>query len=215
MAEETTLGGPDVRFQPTAWTVVREAREGSRDALDRLIAVTWKPVYFFVRRRGHDVESAKDLTQSFFATFLEKDFLKDFSADRGRFRTFVLAALSHFLSNEYDRARAKKRGGDFNFVEAETRLASVGPTPEEAFRRQWAVEIMGRAMARLKAESAPLDMSLFAGAAPPHLTPTDRKNRLHRLRVRLRELLREELLPSVDRDSEVDSEIRELFSSFA
>ena len=213
MAEETEIGGPGVRFQPTAWTVVREAQDGSRDAMDRLITSYWKPVYFFVRRRGHDVEAAKDLTQGFFATALEKDFLKGVSADKGKFRSYVLAALSHFLSNEYDRSKAKKRGGDLNFVEAEVELAAADPTPEQAFRSKWAIDLLARAMSRLRTETTPDDLALLTGKGQPDLSVTDRKNRLHRLRLRLRECLRDEILPSVDRAEDVESEIRELFAS--
>ena len=213
MTGETETGGEEIRFQPTAWTVVREAKDGSRDAMDRLITLYWKPVYFYIRRRGHDVEGAKDLTQGYFATALEKDFLKGVSAEKGRFRSYVLAALSHFLSNEYDRAKAKKRGGEFNFVQAEAELASAEPTPEQAFRSKWAMEILGRAMARLRTETSTEDLALLTGGGRADLTVTDRKNRLHRLRVRLRECLREEILPSVDRADEVESEIRELFAS--
>jgi DNA-directed RNA polymerase specialized sigma24 family protein len=213
MPEETETGGANVRFQPTAWTVVREAKDGSRDAMDRLISTYWKPVYFFVRRRGHDVEAAKDLTQAFFATALEKDFLKGVSSEKGKFRSYVLAALAHFLSNEFDRAHAKKRGGDFNFVEAEAELASADPTPEQAFRAKWAVDLLARAMSRLRTETSPEDLALLTGKTRPDLSVTDRKNRLHRLRLRLRECLREEILPSVDRADEVESEIRELFAA--
>lgn len=213
MTEETEIGGANVRFQLTAWTVVREARDGSRDAMDRLISTYWKPVYFFVRRKGHDVEAAKDLTQGFFATALEKDFLAGVSSEKGKFRTYVLAALSHYLSNERDRARAKKRGGEYNWVEAETELAAAELTPEQAFRSKWAMEILGRAMTRLRTETSPEDLALLSGKTRPDLSVTDRKNRLHRLRMRLRECLREEILPSVDRAEDVESEIRELFAS--
>ena len=213
MPDETEIGGGNVRFQPTAWTVVREAKDGSRDAMDRLIALYWKPVYFYIRRRGQDVEGAKDLTQAFFATALEKDFLKDVSADKGKFRSYVLAALAHFLSNEFDRAKAKKRGGDFNFVQAEAELAAAEPSPEQAFRSKWAMEILARSMARLRTETSPEDLALLTGGGRADLSVTDRKNRLHRLRVRLRECLREEILPSVDRAEDVESEIRELFAS--
>jgi len=213
MTDETAIGGDNVRFQPTAWTVVREARDGSRDALDKLIAVYWKPVYFYIRRRGNDVESAKDLTQGFFGSLLEREFLGAVSSEKGKFRSFLLAALSHFLSNEYDRVRALKRGGGFNFVQAEVDLASADPTPEKAFRARWAREILGRAMTRLRATNSAEDLALLNGEARPDLSVTDRKNRLFRLRARLREFLREEILPSVERPEDVDSEIRELFSS--
>jgi DNA-directed RNA polymerase specialized sigma24 family protein len=213
VTSETAIGGDNVRFQPTAWTVVRQAGDGSRDALDRLIAVYWKPAYFFIRRRGHDVEASKDLTQSFFGSLLEHDFLGAVDSDKGRFRSYLLGALAHFLSDQYDRAKAKKRGGDYNFSQAEADLASAGPTPEQAFRRRWAHEILSRAMARLRPVVPPEDLALLTGAPRPDLSVTDRKNRLFRLRARLKEALREELLPSVERADDVDSEIRELYSA--
>jgi len=215
VTRETAIGGDNVRFQATAWSVVRSAAGGSRDALDQLITVYWKPAYFFIRRRGHDVESAKDLTQGFFGSLLERDFFGRVSADKGTFRSYLLGALGHFLSDEYDRSRARKRGADFNFVQAEVDLTSAGPTPEEAFRSRWAREILSRAMARLRTETSSEDLSLLAGAARPDLSVTDRKNRLFRLRSRLKEHLRQELLPSLGSAGEVDSEIRELFSALS
>jgi RNA polymerase sigma-70 factor (ECF subfamily) len=213
VTRETAIGGENVRFQPTAWTVVRAAGEGSRDALDRLIATYWKPAYFFIRRRGHDVETAKDLTQGFFGSLLERNIPAAADPQRGSFRNYLLGALNHFLSDESDRARAKKRGGDFNFVEAEADLASEAPTPEEAFRSRWAREILSRAMARLRREVPAADLGLLSGDPRPDLSATDRKNRAFRLRARLQACLREEILPSVDRAADVDSEIRELFSA--
>jgi RNA polymerase sigma-70 factor (ECF subfamily) len=215
MTDETAIGGDNVRFQPTAWTVVRDARDGSRDALDKLIAVYWKPVYFYIRRRGHDVESAKDLTQGFFGSLLEREFFGAVSADKGKFRSYLLGALSHYLSDQVDRAKAKKRGGDFNFLQAEAELADTGPTPDEAFRSRWAREILSRAMARLRLEVSADDLALLGGQPRPDLSVTDRKNRLFRLRARLRDCLRQEILPSVDRVEDVDSEIRELFAAFS
>jgi len=215
MTDETAIGGDNVRFQPTAWTVVRDARDGSRDALDHLIAVYWKPVYFFIRRRGHDVEAAKDLTQGFFGSLLEREFFGSVSATQGKFRSYLLGALTHFLSDEFDRSRAQKRGGGFNFVQAELELPSTEPTPDQAFRGRWAKEILSRAMARLRVEVAPEDLALLAGQERPDLSVTDRKNRLYRLRARLRECIRQEILPSVDRAEDVDSEIRELFAAFS
>ncbi len=213
MTSETAIGGDNVRFQPTAWTVVREAGQGSRESLDQLICVYWKPVYFFIRRRGQDVEAAKDLTQGFFGSLLERDFFARVSADRGSFRSYLLGALGHFLLDQYDRSQAKKRGADFNFVQAETDLVSAGPTPEEAFRSRWALEILSRAMAKLRTETSPEDFDLLAGKPRPDLSVNDRKNRLFRLRSRLKECLRQEILPSVDRAAEAESEIRELFSA--
>jgi RNA polymerase sigma-70 factor (ECF subfamily) len=195
--------------------MVRNAREGSRDALDRLIAVYWKPVYFYIRRRGHDVEAAKDLTQGFFGSLLERDSFGAVSSDKGTFRSYLLGALTHYLSDEKDRLRAQKRGGAFNFVQAELELASSEPTPDQAFRGRWAKEILSRAMARLGGTVAPEDLALLAGQARPDLSVTDRKNRLYRLRARLRDCIRQEILPSVERVEDVESEIRELFAALS
>jgi len=215
-APETSMGGPQGAFQPTLWTTVLKAKDPAApdrvEAMDRLISKYWKPVYFFVRQKGHDVESAKDLTQGFFAAFLEKDFLKNVTPDQGRFRSFLLAALSHYLSNEYDRKRAQKRGGDFNFVEAELELPSSAPSPEQAFFDRWSLEVLERAMDRLKSERPPEDLDLLTGKAPAGMPDYEKKNRLHRLRLRLRQLLREEVLPSVAGEREADEELRELLS---
>ncbi len=208
---ETEIGGDVVRFGPTAWTVVRSAQGGSREAWDSLIAAYWKPAYFFVRRRGYDVENAKDLVQGFFATALDKDFLDGVSADKGRFRSWLLAALSHYLSNQIDRAHAKKRGGGIDFLRAEADLPAVEPSPEAAFLAGWARETLARAMIRLRRHVSEEDLALLRGTSTSPLTPTDRKHRLYRLRVRLRDCLREELAPSLERPEEVDSEVRELF----
>jgi RNA polymerase sigma-70 factor (ECF subfamily) len=215
MTDETAMGGDNVRFQPTAWSVVRQAAQGSRDALDRLIGLYWKPVYFFIRRRGHEVEAAKDLTQGFFGSLLEREFFGSASAEKGKFRSYLLGALGHFLSDQCDRSRAQKRGGDFNFVQAELELPSTEATPEQAFRGRWAKEILSRAMARLRGEVPPEDLALLAGQERPDLSVTDRKNRLYRLRARLRDCIRQEILPSVEGTQEVDSEIRELFAALS
>jgi RNA polymerase sigma-70 factor (ECF subfamily) len=215
MTRETEIGGDEFRFQPTAWNIVQGAKAGSREALDRLIAVYWKPVYAFIRRRGHDVESAKDLTQGFFASVLERDFFQAVRADKGRFRSYLLGALAHYLSDAYDRARAKRRGGDWNFVHAEADLASVSPTPEEAFRALWARETLSRAMARLRSQVPAADLALLAGDPRTDLSITERKSRLFQLRARLRDCLREQILESVDRAQDVDSEIREMFAALS
>lgn len=216
MTEETAIGGPRGGFQPTLWTVVLRAKDPSspdrRQALEQLIEIYWKPVYFFVRRRGHDVESAKDLSQSFFAAFLEQDFLKSVARDKGRFRSFLQACLTYFLSNQYDRASAKKRGGGLSFVQAEHELEAADTSPERAFFKQWALETMSRAVARLREESTPEDFALISEGRSEGLSSSDKKNRLRRMRLRLNELLREMIRPSVELESDVDAEVEALFS---
>jgi len=208
-------GGEHAVFRSTCWSVVRQAKDGSREALDRLMEVYWRPIYFYIRRHGHDRESAKDLTQGFIGSLLERDFFQAVTADKGRFRSYLLGALTHFLSDAYDRSKALKRGGHLNFVRAEAELASAAPTPEEAFRQRWAREILARAMGRLRGGISSDDLALLAGQPRPDLSVTERKHRLFRLRARLRDALRDELLDSVERPEELDSEIRELFSALS
>src|SRR5437868_2512416 len=106
-------------FRTTHWSVVLKAAGESAEqqsALERLCRAYWYPLYSFVRRRGYDRQDAQDLTQGFFERFLEKNYIVDVSADKGRFRTFLLSSLQHFLANEWDRSQAQKRGGGFKIV---------------------------------------------------------------------------------------------------
>lgn len=102
-------------FDTTRWSVVRAAASSrpaeARQALEALCSTYWYPIYAYIRHRGYAAEDAKDLNQEFFARFLEKDYLKDVDPVKGRFRSFLLASVNHFLSNERDRARTLKRGG--------------------------------------------------------------------------------------------------------
>src|SRR5437773_1294508 len=106
------MGDP---FPTTQWHLVLRARAGrtrqSEEALDALCQIYWYPLYAFVRRQNYSPEEAQDLTQAFFARLLERHYLDAYERERGRFRSFLLAALKHFLSNERDRERAQKRGG--------------------------------------------------------------------------------------------------------
>ena len=101
---------PTSGFHTTSWTLVLAAAAnpttGSRDALATLCQIYWQPVYAFVRRNGHDPDQAQDLVQGFFAVLLEKHYLLDARQSRGRFRSFLLTAVKHFLANEWDRSRA-------------------------------------------------------------------------------------------------------------
>ena len=111
----TRVGHPGDVFATTHWTVVLAAGKRSTPqsdrALEELCRSYWFPLYAYVRRRGHAKEDAEDLTQAFFARFLEKNYLEGLDAERGRFRAFLLASLKHFLANEWDRSQAQKRGG--------------------------------------------------------------------------------------------------------
>jgi RNA polymerase sigma-70 factor (ECF subfamily) len=211
MAQETSMGGSDSRFQSTLWDVVLQAKNGEASAVEQLARNYWKPVYFYIRRKGQPVESAKDLTQSFLSHLLEKDLLSRVDPEKGKFRSFIMATLGNFLNNERRTSQALKRGGAFNFVEAEDDLRAADATPEKAFYKGWALTILEQAMAQLR-ESVPAeDLALLEGKAPPEMTASEKKNRLFRVRGRLQHLLRESVRAAVDRESDVDSELRAIF----
>ena len=145
-------------FSTTQWSRVLTARDGSDSdahrALETLCQTYWYPLYVFVRRQGHDDDVARDLTQAYFAELLEKDFLKDVEPGLGRFRSFLLASLKHFLTHERDRTKALKRGGGARTISLEelpieaqySDKAADHLTPEELFERQWALTVLDRAV---------------------------------------------------------------------
>jgi RNA polymerase sigma-70 factor (ECF subfamily) len=142
------------KFQTTSWSLVVAAAANptgeSAKALGDLCSNYWRPVYTFVRRSGYDPDQAQDLTQGFFAVLLEKHYLRDADRSRGRFRSFLLTAVKHFLANEWDRANALKRGGgehpiSIDAVEAEAwcqHIAVKQSTPESLFERHWAESLL-------------------------------------------------------------------------
>jgi RNA polymerase sigma-70 factor (ECF subfamily) len=232
------------RFPSTQWNLVLIAGEGSseesREALATLFRVYWYPLYAFVRREGYDSDEAKDLTQAFFTRLLEKRALKDCDQDRGRFRSFLLASLKHFLANERDRAHAQKRGGGTFALSLDTLMQNgesryrLEPrselTPERIFERQWALTVLNQVFSRLHAEvqenGRPEQFErlkpflIGAEARTPYgqlakelgTTEGALKVAVHRLRRRFRELLRDEISHTVSDPAEVQEEIRYLIS---
>jgi RNA polymerase sigma-70 factor (ECF subfamily) len=229
MARETTMGGSQRGFGQTAWTVILLARD--RKELGLLVDRYWKPCYFYIRRKGHDVEDAKDLTQGFFSDLIERDALARVTKSKGKFRSFLLACLEHYLSNEYDRRKALKRGGkilSLDFEGAEDLLTRAGEdTPERLYRRQWAVGLIERALLALKEEMGPRFDALreYITAGQPGtlkevadrlgLTESNVKVIIHRSRRRYKDLLKEEVARTVERKVEVDDELQELFAALA
>ena len=229
-------------FTTTHWSLVLNARDPSSplatDALEKLCRAYWYPLYVYVRRQGEDEESAKDLTQGFFARLLERRYLAQVQREKGKFRSFLLAALKHFLADERDKARAQKRGGGQSLVslddstgEERYRLEPVETMDaEKLFERRWALTLLEQARARLKEEylesgrSSLYDClkvfeagdrdapSYAAAAAQLGLTESGVKSAVFRLRQRYRELVREEGANTVDNPAEVDAEIRYLIS---
>ncbi len=231
-----------MRFETTNWSLIVRARDGSsaaaRGALASLCESYWPPVYAFIRRRGLAPPDAEDLTQSYFARFFEKEYLSDFRPEAGRFRTFLLSSVSHFLANEWDKERAKKRGGgkhplSLDAASAEERL-HLEPidrlTPETLFERQWAAAVLARCLVRLREEHKGSGGVRFERlkafltgdgtradytALAPELGTSEGALRVavHRLRRRFAAVLREEVAHTVASADEVDAEIRFLLET--
>ena len=240
MPESAQTTGAQSPFAPTRWTVVLTAQEKSSPdsaaALEALCRTYWYPLYAFVRRQGHEPHDAEDLTQEFFAHFLQKDYLHAADPEKGRFRTFLRVALRRFLANEWDRARRLKRGGGcaaipFDTITAEQRYqCEQGKTlpPDRIYERRWAVTLLEQAMAQLRAEYAragrtvefeQLKGTLIADrgailytalAAALRTTEGAARVAVHRLRKRYRECFRAAVADTVARTEEVEAELRYL-----
>ena len=232
MPGDTTMGGSKRGFQATLWTVVLKAKDHSKEALEELIKIYWKPVYVYIRRWGYPSEEAKDLSQGFFSELLERDFLRGVSPEKGKFRTFLLTVLKRYLINESERKRAQKRGGgkpvlslDYQRAERDYTIMPVSDeTPERTFNRQWALEAMSRALGALAKE---MDAETF-NAIKPHLaggpayeetakklgiTVTRLNNLIHRTRKRYRDLLRSLVAGSLHDPADADEEVRNLLDA--
>lgn len=185
-------GKPSPLFATTRWSLVLSARDKSAPdgaaALADLCRAYWFPLYSFIRRSSRDGHEAQDLTQSFFTRLLEKDFLDDVQPERGRFRSFLLAAIRHFVSNERDKQRADKRGGkhrhvslnamDVDWESGESRYLTVPAqnlTPERLFERQWALALLERVLLRLRDEYSTAEKRDHFETLQPFLS-TDRES---------------------------------------
>ncbi|HOC55193.1 MAG TPA: sigma-70 family RNA polymerase sigma factor [Verrucomicrobiota bacterium] len=229
-------------FTTTHWTVVLNARDqGSPEAaaaLEKLCRTYWYPLYACVRRQGHDEASAKDLTQEFFTRLIHKNRLDHVRREKGRFRSFLLASLKNFLSDEWDKAQAQKRGGgqtllslDDDSAEDRYRLEPADSLPpDKLYDQRWALTLLGQAKARLKEEYAQAgkanlyerlrvfeagdpDGSTYAEiAAECGLTESAVNSAAHRLRQRYGELVREEVAHTVGNTAAIDEELRHLIA---
>jgi RNA polymerase sigma-70 factor (ECF subfamily) len=234
--------GEPGEFHTTRWSVVLTAGQldgpGASEALEWLCRVYWPAVFTFIRRRGTDPDRARDLTQAFFLKVLDKGYLGDADRARGRFRTFLLTALTRFLANEHDRETALKRGGGVSMVPLdlgeEAGEAAVDPadvrTPESAYEVRWAETLLQRVLERLRLEfdgagkagrfDALKGFLMDERGARSYLevaqslgtTESAVKAGIHRLRRRYGELIREEISQTVARPEDVEDEIRHLLS---
>jgi RNA polymerase sigma-70 factor (ECF subfamily) len=225
-------------FATTHWSVVRAAggedSPQATEALEKLCRTYWYPLYAHVRRHGHGPEEAQDLTQEFFARLLAKEYTARADPALGRFRSFLLACLEHFLSEQRRRGRRLKRGGgqtliSWDAMRAEERYRAEpvdSVTPDQAYDRRWALTLLEQALARLGQEQSAAGKSeLFAQltdylwgessgsgyakiAKRLGLREGALKVTVHRLRRRYRELLREEVAHTTGNREEVDDELR-------
>lgn len=228
-------------FKTTHWTVVCTAAAGDSSqaaaALEQLCASYWYPLYAFVRRRGFSSHDAQDLVQGFFARLLEKNFLQSVNREKGRFRSFLLAALNHFLLNELDKAHTLKRGGHLAFVSFDEAGANAAfqseprseLSPERLFDRNWAEALLATALNQLREENIAagklrsfeqLKHVLTGDKNPvPYLelaaslgsTEGAVKMAVKRLRRRYAELVRMEIAKTVATPDQVEDELKSLF----
>lgn len=230
-------------FLTTQWSVVLRAGRGSdagaKRALTLLCERYWFPLYAYVRRHKASREEAQDLTQEFFARLLQNNTVAAACPERGRFRAFLMTALKHFLNNEWDRARTRKRGGhakhiSFDWEKGESRLKlepAHAITPERLFEREWALRLLELVLEKLRVEYVAAGKARqfdvlqnflrgerpaegYAGAAR-ELGQTENTVRqsAHRLRKRYREILNEEVAQTLAQPGDVDEELRDLFEA--
>jgi RNA polymerase sigma factor (sigma-70 family) len=229
-------------FATTHWSVVLAAGRGqdahASEALEQLCRTYWYPLYVFIRRRGYHPEDAQDLTQEFFARFLRKDYFRLADPARGRFRTFLVHALEHFLVNEWKRARRVRHGGgtaplSLEIAGVEERYAresAATMTPEEDYDRHWATTLLDQVLDSLQQEYADAheerafreladllwgkDRSISFAEVGARLGLREGAIRvaLHRFRRRFRERLRAAVAQTVADPAELEEELRNLIT---
>jgi RNA polymerase sigma factor (sigma-70 family) len=240
---ERLAGSP--AFVTTHWSVVLTASRTdtarARDALARLCQAYWHPLYAYVRRVGNSPHDAQDLTQEFFKRLLEKNFLAGADESRGRFRSFLLASLKHFLANEWHKARAQKRGGGQIPISIDVSVAETSchfepadtTTADKIYERRWALTLLDQVLRRLREEYVRDGKQKLFEQLKPTLTEASRsvayaeiarrldategavKVAVHRLRHRYREILRAEIAETVAGPDEVEDELRNLFAALS
>lgn len=240
--DQRSLAGGVNRFQTTRWSVVLVSAQsqapGSKKAFANLCKLYWYPLYAFIRHRGHSREDAEDLVQGFFLHLVEHKTLSRVDRSKGKFRSFLLASLQKFLSDEADWARCLKRGGKVEFVhldlegtEDRYRLESVDTlSPEKIFDARWAMALIGEALNRLKREYVAQGKAATFQALRAFLDPINTKSLpsyeevaahlevsvgalktlIHRLRKQYTALVREEISRTVSDAADMDAEIHEL-----
>jgi RNA polymerase sigma factor (sigma-70 family) len=229
-------------FLTTHWSVVVSAAQRdtthAMSALEHLCGIYWYPLYAYVRRRGYSSHDAQDLTQAFFARLLERRWVENADQTKGRFRTFLLTAMSRFLSDEWDKLRAQKRGGGVTHIpvqigDAETRFGLEPKdvsTPEQCYERQWALTLLDQVLNQLQKEyETEGKAELFAALnhtlqgrseSQPYAELANQldmsvsavKVSVHRMRKKYRQLLRNNIAQTVAAPEDLEEELRHLFA---
>lgn len=249
--EQADSPGEQRAFATTRWSLVLAGakaagdEEKARAALAELCQTYWRPIFAFISRRGYSMEDAQDLAQDFFVMVIEKDWLSQADANRGRFRSYLLKSVQNFLGHANERKRAWKRGGNVSFVSWDAWMAEAPShlvvqqeavqtmEPEQVFDLRWAATVVEQSLRRLQEECEAQGRRRLFDALSPYLT-TERsdasypeiarelsvteavvKKQLHLLRQRYRSLLREEVSHTVTDPSEIDDEIRHLCVTLA
>jgi len=223
MDVDTKMMGDQVRFQTTRWNLVKAARD--MEALNSLISIYWKPLYFFVRRQGLDNETSKDIVQGFLTRLLERQSLLKADPARGRFRTFLLAALTNFIKDWQKTGERKKRSGgnqilalDFAKGEREyARHVGSGETPESALNRAWARSLWERSLNEVQAEPAELKaFKLYCEerdyrdiARATGMSESAVNSALRRVKARLKNIVIDHIRETVSSEEELRAELAE------
>ena len=239
MSRSESQGGnatPPGVFATTHWSVVVRARDSqspeAASALERLCQTYWYPLYVFVRRKGLGHEDASDLTQAFFARFLEKRALKFVDSSLGKFRTFLLTSFSNFLTHEWEKTQTQRRGGGAKAVSLDEAAAEQryelepadNATPETLFERRWAQTVIDVVVKRLTQATEEKRFEVLKGflledkgsvsydgaAAQLGMSVPAVTSAIHRMRGRFRTLLVEEVANTVEKPEDVDDELRHL-----
>lgn len=240
------IGKDNRDFPSTSWTLIVAAASprpdvSVRHALEKLCLAYWYPLYVYARRQAYPPEDAADLVQGYFAKLLEKEYLQDARRERGRFRSFLIASFSHYVSNQRDRERAVKRGGSavrlsISMEDAEhiySLYIPRDPSPEKAFEKQWALTVLERAMSRLRNESERRNKEHVFDIIRDYLTSGKDDSRyaehatqlnmsigalrveVHRMRKRLQSSVRAEIAETVRSDDDIEQELRFLIKSLS
>jgi RNA polymerase sigma factor (sigma-70 family) len=245
LAEQSAGAAPGGNgwFNTTHWSVVllagKEQTPQGEAALEHLCRTYWHPLYVFIRRQGYNPEDAQDLTQQFFARLLERNDFGEVDPHKGRFRTFLLTSLTHFLSNERDRVQAAKRGGGRKIISLDEIQAgefyrfepASELSPDKLFDQRWAMVVLEQALHRLREELAAGGKAAQFEELKPYLTEEPGEGEyakvaarvgqtpqavavtVYRLRQRYRELVRAEVAQTVSSPLELEREMRHLLEA--